>query len=227
MMQHVISMLVFDAIIGNSDRHQENWAVISGITKATKRITQVERLGRLLAQLTPLAPPMRWFWRMKIVKDAVGWIESIYDAEKQTLRPEIQDARLYEGTNKRFAPLYDNGSSLGRELEEEAVLRLLNNPPELDRYLTRGKSEIHWNERKLSHFELLSELLKTRHRELVLQVIQKVRVHFNKDKIRELVESVDDELPASHNVYSLPGNRKKLITEMISLRCQKLFGLLQ
>ena len=42
-MPQIIEMIVFDALVGNSDRHQENWAVISQFTPLVKHVSRLER----------------------------------------------------------------------------------------------------------------------------------------------------------------------------------------
>lgn len=86
-------MLVFDALIGNQDRHHENWGF----------------------------------------------------------------AKTQEGAH-RFADIFDNGSSLLRELATEDALHAKAGTPALrDTYLTRSTSEIRWVPgRKIPHVQLFS-----------------------------------------------------------------------
>ncbi|PWV75313.1 MULTISPECIES: hypothetical protein [Halomonas] len=72
--------LCFDALIGNTDRHQENWGLI--------------------------------------------WSE--------------------EGPLARFAPYFDNGTSLGHELLPEKMQRMMRDPNELAGYLRRGQHQMRW-----------------------------------------------------------------------------------
>jgi len=37
---------------------------------------------------------------------------------------------------------------------------MLNNPKELEKYVDKGLAEIHWENKKVNHFELLRNLLK-------------------------------------------------------------------
>jgi hypothetical protein len=73
--------LCFDALIGNTDRHQENWGLIwSG------------------------DPP-----------------------------------------TARYTPYFDNGTSLGHELQVEKFERMMRDPNELDAYLRRGRHHMRWS----------------------------------------------------------------------------------
>ncbi|MCI0592367.1 hypothetical protein C8E00_10231 [Chromohalobacter marismortui] len=72
--------LCFDALIGNTDRHQENWGLI--------------------------------------------WSE--------------------DGPRARFTPYFDNGTSLGHELQQRKMQRMMRDPNELDGYLRRGEHQMRW-----------------------------------------------------------------------------------
>lgn len=77
--------LVFDALVGNSDRHQDNWGF--------------------------------------------GFVRD----ENQT-------------NVRRLLPAFDNGTSLGRELQESKLEELVSDRTALDRYIERGKAHIRWEE---------------------------------------------------------------------------------
>ncbi len=72
--------LCFDALIGNTDRHQENWGLI--------------------------------------------WLEN--------------------GPLARFTPYFDNGTSLGHELQPEKMQRMMRDPNEFNAYLRRGEHQMRW-----------------------------------------------------------------------------------
>lgn len=54
-----------------------------------------------------------------------------------------------------FAPIYDSGSSLGREKEDEKITQILKDNIMMEAFIRRGESEIHWEGEKLNHFELI------------------------------------------------------------------------
>ncbi|ATH79457.1 hypothetical protein CLM76_03960 [Vreelandella venusta] len=72
--------LCFDALIGNTDRHQENWGLI--------------------------------------------WNE--------------------DGPSARFTPYFDNGTSLGHELQPQKMQRMMRDPHEINAYLRRGEHQMRW-----------------------------------------------------------------------------------
>jgi hypothetical protein len=77
--------LVFDALIGNSDRHQENWGF--GVTR------------------------------------------------------KVDQKPIF-----RLLPAFDNGTSLGRELNNEKLNAYCNNQNLLDKYIEKGRAHIRWEE---------------------------------------------------------------------------------
>ena len=95
--EKLISTIILDCIIGNEDRHQENWGIIIS-NKISKH----------------------------------SW----NPFSKQNPVPK---------SNYRFAPIYDSGSSLGRELREEKVNQMVADSIQLNAYINRGQSEIHWD----------------------------------------------------------------------------------
>lgn len=207
--EDIIKIIIFDSLIGNSDRHQENWAVISRqqlITDIMMGLEQDESID-----------PNNWF--MKLIK----WLKKSVD-EKKVKGKKIPKI-LYE-TDTKFSPIYDSGSSLGRELLEEKVNLFLASEAELIRYIERGTSEIHWDNTKVSHFELIGNLLQSRYKERVKNLIEELLVKFDAAKFAEMIEGIDREVPDRLVNYKIPDNRKRLIIKMITLRLEKLSALI-
>lgn len=175
--------ILFDAIIGNTDRHQENWAFIS-------KTTFISRSFKKWPRLTNLSYP-------DFIKSEVS----------------------------QTAPIYDNGSSLARELTNDRVDFLLNNEDELIRYIDNGKSELHWNNRKLSHFDLIEKLLNTSYRSLVMEA-GKFLKKWQADLVPAILTETALQVPGKWADFSIPTNRKALISELLPLRFNKLSQLL-
>ncbi len=92
-MPDFIDVVVFDCIIGNQDRHQENWGFI----------TPIETKSKILS----------------------------HD------NTQVKDS--WRGS--KVAPIYDSGSSLGRERTEETIINMLRDPLQFEAYINRYKPE--------------------------------------------------------------------------------------
>jgi len=204
---NIIEIIVFDSIIGNGDRHQENWAFINEHTAFSKSLDGIDKVAKKNVEIP------KW----------IKWLFSgTYDFEKRQKKQNGNIIDLQLQKKKSFAPIFDNGSSLGRELEEEKVLRMLNDKQELDAYINRGVSEIHWDNDKITHFNFLKNLLQTSYREVVLEVIKRVINSYNSSNLEKIILSIDDKVPENLNKYKLPESRKSLILKLVSLRIERL-----
>lgn len=201
----VIKIIIFDSLIGNGDRHQENWAFISKQHLITNLLMDLEQDQNVKLKK----------WSKRIIK----WLKKSVDEKKD--KGEKIPKILYE-IEIRPSPIYDSGSSLGRELLEEKVTLFLSSEMELNRYIERGTSEIHWDNKKISHFELIGKLLESRYKETVKSFIAGLLKKFNGSKFAELVKGIDREVPDRLINYKIPDNRKLLIIKMITLRLEKL-----
>jgi len=125
-----------------------------------------------------------------------------------------------------FSPIYDSGCCLGRELIDDKVEKMINNDQMINAYIRRGKSEIHWEgySKKLNHFDLLN-LLKKEYPEIITKIIQRVKTKYKKEKIKEVIYNVDNNLPEYLKKHKLSENRKILMLKLVTLRIDKLFKL--
>jgi hypothetical protein len=208
-LKEFVEIIVFDALIGNSDRHQENWAIINVHTIITESITQIQK-DIESGEIDTLP---RWF--RAIIKIAYTF--------KGKIRPEIQVAKLMLPKKTRFAPIYDSGCSFGRELEDERIRQMLDYEHEIQKYIAKGLAEIHWEGNKVSHFELVAKLLEDeRIREFVLIPLKRCIELFDLKKIKEIVLNIDKNLIESGNDNFFPKERKELVLKLLSLRLSKL-----
>lgn len=208
-LKELVETIVFDALIGNSDRHQENWAIISVHTVLTEGITQIER-GIKTGEIDEMPN-----WIKKIVK-------AIYTV-KGKIRPELQTARLMLPKKTRFAPIYDSGCSFGRELDDKRVTQMLNNEQEIQKYIAKGLAEIHWESNKISHFELVNKLLESEVlKDFVLDSLKRISEKFDHKKVEQIVLNIDKEIIDSGNANILPKERKELVLKLLTLRVNKL-----
>ncbi len=212
--EDIVEILVFDSLIGNSDRHQENWAFITEHSALSKSISEME-FGLEHANLKR-AP--RWLKR---------FLNSIYYLkDSQKLKPELKRAKFLFAKYTRFAPIYDNGCSFGRELEDDKVVQLLNDADQIEKYVKKGESEIHWIDKKIGHFVLLENLLKEENfKSYVNNTLARVVSRFNKEKVYELIEKVDVLLPEECKHIKIPAERKQLICKLVVSRFNSLKAL--
>ena len=208
--EDIIKIIIFDSLIGNGDRHQENWAVITHQKPILETLEKAD-LQRFKK------------WQRALI----SWIKSGLKKGHETYEKSNQRLpKMFYDYEKKFAPIYDSGSSLGRELLEEKVNLFLKNELELKRYIERGVSEIHWNNTKMSHFQLISNLLESRYKETVKNLITGLVDKFDVVKFSEIVHAIDKEVPKNLVHYKIPSDRKQLIIKMITLRLEKLNALI-
>jgi hypothetical protein len=202
--KNIVEVIVFDSVIGNGDRHQENWATINEIQYKihydSPNVDSEKRTFRF------------------------GNIFKAKTTELGTILQITEEAKL--DSPQRFAPIYDNGSCLCRELTETKVSSMLANPAQLESYINRGPSEIHWFGQKISHFELVRNLLDTEYRDIVKETVARFQERFDLEIITKLVTNVDKHVPIMFSSHIIPDERKRLIINVIHLRYQKLVDLM-
>ncbi len=210
-----VEMLVFDALIGNSDRHQENWAIINGHSRFSKSLSVIEFVLE------------REKYFKKLPKMVQTILKTIYMTNGK-LRPQFRRVRLSLPKDNRFSPIYDSGCSFGRELLDDKVLEMLKDQKQIEKYARRGESEIHWQNKKVSHFALLSNLLKEEDFKLMVQnPIKRVLEKFDPKKLDELISKVDVDLPPECQYIKIPSERKELICKLVLSRFNLLKALLE
>jgi len=200
---NIVEIIVFDSIIGNGDRHQENWGIITNYTEVIKTIKDLAKKAD------------------KGFKEKL--LFTIMAITNKTRRKEIDNLMkdLHIIMPGMFSEIYDSGSCLGRELSADKVMQMLTDQIMIEGYIRKGVSEIHWKGVKLNHFDLI-EKVKEEHPEKVFELIDMVRNRFNENKLKDTIFSVDSKLPKEFEVYKLPEDRKKFINKLITLRVGKL-----
>lgn len=173
----IIRIIIFDSLIGNGDRHQENWGIL----------IPVYRL------------------RLKQAKE----------------KSVIVNLQIEDVQEAKFAPIYDSGSCLGREVTDCKVQQMIRDPQMLEAYVNKGVAEIRWDGPKLNHFDLIRKL-HAGYAEFITDEINKVIQNFDEQIITRIVYNIDMQLPEELFQHKLPGNRKEFISKMIILRFEKL-----
>jgi hypothetical protein len=125
----------------------------------------------------------------------------------------------------QFSQIYDSGSCLGREIEDDKMRKMMGDEVMISAYINRGDSEIHWDGKKISHFELIKKV-NNLYPETVKLIIARVKQKFNEKELKHRIENIDLELPDSLKEHKLPQDRKDFIFKLIFLRAQKLITLI-
>jgi hypothetical protein len=209
-MDQVVEIIIFDALIGNGDRHQENWAFINKSWPMHEAIQKMENEDTI-SKLSRL-----WRWLLKWLKK---YTERIHKESKERGKRMPRQLCI---SQIRIAPIYDSGSSLGRELLDDRIEKFLKSDEDLSRYIDKGVAEIHWENKKLSHFELIRQLLHSEYRQTVKRIINRVMEKWDGQGIERIIQAIDRLVPDSHNVYKIPDSRKLLIIKIITLRRRRL-----
>lgn len=202
---HLLELIVFDALIGNGDRHQENWAVITH--------------QRLISEVIQEKIKQKENWLRDRLLRIIKKLESEINALHRPL------PKSYYHIEKKFAPIYDSGSSLGRELPDDRIELFLKSDEELEKYILKGTSEIHWENKKISHFELIRVLLDSPHGQNIKNIIKRVIERYDGTKIERIITELDQKTPETLASYKIPSPRKRLIYKIITLRFEKLRAL--
>jgi hypothetical protein len=209
---NIIETILFDAFIGNSDRHQENWATInvhSGLSKSAADFERQLENGLL-----------------KILPNRVRkFFEKIY-LKSGKARPEFKLLQRFLSKGIRFAPIYDSGCSFGRELSDEKVIQLLSDDNELQKYLDNGLAEIHWENNKINHFELLEKILEDNDfQTMLLESMERILKKFDEKALINLIYNVDLTLKNQERHEGLPAERKALMIKLLTSRKERIEAL--
>ena len=71
---------------------------------------------------------------------------------------------------------------MGRELTDARITHMLTNNMQLEAYIQRGQSEIHWEgeKGKQKHLDLITKVSKIGYREMVLDIIGSIKNKYQK-----------------------------------------------
>lgn len=204
--ENIIEIIVFDSIIGNSDRHQENWGIITSY-KILIDSNDIETFSKTK--------------KLNFYKE----INRI--AKKFIIGKNDNETQVFENVVVKmphiFAPIYDSGCCLGREHTDDKVLKMLNDNKMIEAYIKKGESEIHWEGhlKKRNHFELI-ELLLEHYPSQTQKFIIRVKEKYNSESIKEIIENVDINVPMDLINFKLSESRKQLMFKLVTLRIEKL-----
>lgn len=196
----VIKMLIFDTIIGNTDRHSENWALV--IDKREDFLSIEKTL-----ELYDTFP----FYKRK-------WISIFLFFQYFMTIGGLK--RRFNIVRTKFSPIYDSGSSLGREHDDKKLLSLMLYGG-IENYIVKGKPDIRWENEWLNHFDLLRKI-KNEYELIFKDVCNDVLNNYSFDYLKTTIMGIDNELPEKFQEYKLSDTRKEFIIKYINLRMEKI-----
>jgi hypothetical protein len=204
--ENIIELIILDCIIGNGDRHQENWGIVTEYRDVMKMLLEIAN------------------------QEKKGLTETLFSILGISSKSKIESkARILNELKLtmpgQFSQIYDSGSCLGREIEDDRIQKMLSDEAMLNSYINRGVSEIHWEGEKLSHFDLISRINNI-YPEIVWKIVMRIKQKFDKKRISGIIQNVDLRLPELLLDYKLPQERKDFILKLIVLRVQKLITLI-
>ena len=203
--ENIIEIIVFDSIIGNSDRHQENWSVLSTYEQDEDIVK--EQVSSAFDK----------------IKNKIKKLSNNNSKEEVKIHINMNSKYLTYTYNYQFAFIYDSGCCLGREHTDEKVLKMLNDSQMIEAYVRKGESEIHWegNTKKRKHFELI-ELLLEYYPVETKRFIGRVKEKYSSDAIKDIIEKIDINVPTDLINFKLSVTRKQLMFKLVTLRIEKL-----
>lgn len=210
--ENIIEIIIFDSIIGNSDRHQENWGIIMYYRNSIDKIDE------------ELSSSKMKFWKkidMKLNRFLNEFFILLHKEKREIGRVNL---KLHSNvTLHKFAPIYDSGCCFGRERDDEWVKKAIEDSQMIEAYIRKGESEIHWEGhlKKRKHFELI-ELLLDNYPTETKKYIERVKENYNSESIKEIIENIDINVPTDLINFKLSKTRKQLMFKLVTLRIEKL-----
>jgi hypothetical protein len=104
--------------------------------------------------------------------------------EIENRRKKIGIIRININNNSKFSPIYDSGCCLAREKTENEIVKMNVDDLQIEKYVNKGKSEIHWEGNKINHFQLIQNLLHL-HKETIENRLKILRENYNIKKINK------------------------------------------
>ncbi len=202
----VIGMIIFDSMIGNTDRHSENWALITVKSEEIKKLTEILESIDKSNLFVKFYFNFFLFFKLRLTNKSLK--------------------RLIHKKRYLFSPIYDSGSSLGRELDEEKINILMRDEKEFKNYTDKCYPDIKWETdtgiNKLTDFELI-ETIRLDEYEIVDSIIQRIKKRYSKHKLIAIVNNIDINVPDKFNDYKIPESRKQFIINCIDTKINNLF----
>lgn len=198
---NVIKMIVFDAIIGNTDRHSENWALVINKQPDFQEIENAISSYNERSVFAKIVLSLFLFFNSGTTIRAIN--------------------RKFQRLRTSFSPIYDSGSSLGRELSVDKLEDLINDNKKMEQYISKGLSDIRWENQKMNHIELL-KTIQYDYGDILNAIIQDVKQKYSKQSLSKIVNEIDKNVPPRFSGYKIPSQRKQFLIQYIDLRVSKI-----
>ena len=214
-----IEMLLFDCIIGNTDRHSQNWALIKHNSQEWDSIRAVFNRTLTAKDIVLFVTHPKFFfaWRNFVKKRR----EVINFLHKETRQPKSELKKILKSSIYKFAPFYDNGSSLGRELDDGRIVDMSElNSVKFDKYFNNGFPDIRVRDRKTSFIETIEVLIEDFPNECN-HFLKNHLSHYNKEHLTSLINNMDSAVRYEAYESFLPSEqRKAFYVKLIDSRIQ-------
>jgi hypothetical protein len=212
----IIECLVLDAIIGNTDRHSENWAIIS-------RYEDVK--GNDSYSYTDES------WNSSSL-DPNDKIKEPLKKKKEKLVSPIKTERIaregnipnkkWDRQHTRLAPIYDSGSSLGREYQDDKLKEMLEEDAALDKYIKGGHPDIQIKEggTRRTFLECIEDLCQD-YRDDMKCIFEQNISQIDSKQIDEMLDAVDQDAKGIIPMeLCLSSTRKSFISLLVNKRIE-------
>lgn len=202
----ILQCWLFDLIIGNGDRHSENWAVV----RKRRAKADEERLQSIRNRAE----------RLKL--DDTTLQVKVNEILEECHSLELRTKRYFY----RLGQIYDSGSSLGRELTEDRLSQMLRDKKMFDAYLNRGKGDI--SVRHLEHRKYLEDfiLFKEDYYDIMAERIASLSTALrDKNGLKAIIYNIDDDVrDLIPQEYHLSNERKELIYRLVYERIKQMIN---
>lgn len=221
----IIECLVLDAIIGNTDRHSENWAMISPVrNEDVKEIFDKTSLqtDANRADLIDNFKELQENGKKLALPD-----KRAEEVEQEGNMPNWK-AKEWLGQCMYLAPIYDSGSSLGREYTEDELQAMLDDGG-LNRYIEKGTPDIQIKEsgRKRTFLECIEDLCQD-YKDDMGRIYEQNLTQRGSEQIAEMVDVVDqDARGIIPEELCLSSVRKDFISRLINIRIERIKKIIQ
>lgn len=189
-----VEMLLFDCIIGNTDRHSENWGLIR--SKANDTMYRNYQNSSIWSK-----------------------INFRYILKKEFGIPFFKVHKFFAVTRHRFAPFYDNGSSLGREFNEARIAAMLtDDSPLFAKFYNNGSPDIIICGAKTTFNETI-RLLSTEYTKEYAHFVARHLKNYKLDEFKLMIDDIDKHFPEEgYDFARLSQQRKDFYVKLIDSR---------